>query len=268
MPRIPFALACCFGLLAHTLAQSAEPLAEKTWKVDGVERKALVHIPTKSSGPAPLVFVFHGHGGTAMNVARSFDIHTIWPEAIVVYPQGLNTPGQLTDSKGEKAGWQGNKGSQEDRDLKFFDAMLAGVKKDHSVDDKRIYSTGHSNGGGFTYLLWAQRGDVFAAVAPSAAGGRAAKDVKPLPAMHIGGEKDPLVVFATIQKPTMEAVKKINGCETEGKEWAKSGDLVGTQYASKTGTPFVALVSPTGTHAFPKEAPALIVKFFKEHAKE
>jgi len=268
MPRIPFALALCFGLFAHASARSAEPLAEKTWKVDGVERKALVHAPLQYSNTAPLVFVFHGHGGTAMNASRSFGIHTIWPEAVVVYPQGLNTPGKLTDPEGKKPGWQSNKGSQEDCDLKFFDTMLAGLKKDHKIDDKRIYSTGHSNGGGFTYLLWAQRHEVFAAMAPSAAAAGYAKDLKPLPAMHLSGEKDPLVVFAVMQKPTMEAVKKVNGCETEGKEWAKSGDLVGTQYASKTGTPFVALVSPTGTHTFSKEAPELIVKFFKEHAKK
>ena len=35
------------------------------------------------------------------------------------------------------------------------------------MDDKRIYATAHSNGGGFTYLLWAARGERFAAFAPS-----------------------------------------------------------------------------------------------------
>jgi polyhydroxybutyrate depolymerase len=247
---------------------AAEPPPEKTWTVEGTERKALVFAPAKSAGDMPLVFVFHGHGGTAANVARSFRIHSLWPEAVVVYPQGLNTPGQLTDPKGEKPGWQSAKGNQDDRDLKFFDAMLASLKKDHAIDAKRIYSTGHSNGGGFTYLLWANRHDTFAAAAPSAAAARYAKDLKPLPAMHIAGEKDPLVTFDRMQKPTMEAVKKANGCDAEGKEWAKSGDLAGMQFPSKGGTPFVALVSPTGTHTFPKEAPELIVKFFKEHAKK
>jgi polyhydroxybutyrate depolymerase len=258
-----FALGFAVILFEATSLLAAEPLVEKTWKVDDVERKAFVHVPAKSSVEAPLVFVFHGHGGTAMNAARTFHIHTNWPEAIVVYPQGLNTPGQLTDPKGEKPGWQGTKGNQDDRDLKFFDAMLEGLKKEHKVDAKRVYSTGHSNGGGFTYLLWANRHEAFAAVAPSAAAARYAKDLKPLPAMHLGGEKDPLVKFDLMQKPTMEAVKKANGCDADGKEWAKTGDLVGTQFPSKGGTPFVAAVSPTGTHAFPKEGPELIVKFFK-----
>ena len=58
----------------------------------------------------------------------------------------------------------------------------------------------------------------------------------------------------------MEAVRKVNGCDAEGKEWAKNCTL----YPSKTGTPFVSFIHP-GAHNFPAEAPALIVKFFKEH---
>jgi len=50
---------------------------------------------------------------------------------------------------------------------------------------------------------------------------------------------------------------------TKGQAWAKSGDLVGTLYPSKSGTPFVSVIYP-GTHTFPIEAPGLVVKFFKE----
>lgn len=32
-------------------------------------------------------------------------IQTLWPEAIVVYPQGLNSPGPV-DPPGNKPGWQ------------------------------------------------------------------------------------------------------------------------------------------------------------------
>jgi len=265
MSRILAAVIAILALLQPLGA--AEAPVEKTWTVDSVERKAFVRIPADNKADAPVVFVFHGHGGTAVNAVRSFHLHTLWPEAIVVYPQGLNTPGRLTDPEGKKTGWQHSKGDQADRDLKFFDAMLAGLKKDHKVDAKRIYSTGHSNGGGFTYLLWANRGDVFAAVAPSAAAAGYAKDLKPLPALHIGGEKDPLVTFA-MQKLTMDAVKKVNGCEAEGKEWAKAGGSVGLEFKSKNDTPFVSLIDPAGTHQFPSEAPDLIVKFFKEHAKK
>ena len=94
---------------------------------------------------------------------------------------------------------------------------------------------------------------------------RQSQNRKPLPALHVAGEKDESVSFEN-QKRTMAAVRRLNGCEAEGKPWAKAGTLVGTYYASKTGTPFVSIIHP-GTHKFPEQAPELIVKFFKENAK-
>ena len=258
---------CLLGVVALLAsagvgADTAAP-AEKEWKIDGVARKALVYAPAATTQAAPVVFAFHGHGGTMNNAAKSFSFHTIWPEAIVVYMQGLPTPGRLTDPEGKLPGWQMGVGSQGDRDLKFFDEVLATIKKDYKVDANRIFATGHSNGGGFTYLLWEARGDVFAAVAPSAAATAKILNFtgKPKPALHVAGEKDQLVKYEWQQR-VMEAVRKINGCDAQGTEWAKSGDLVGTIYPSKTGTPFVSLIFP-GTHTFPAKAPELIVKFFK-----
>ena len=112
-----------------------------------------------------------------------------------------------------------------------------------------------------------QRPDVFAAVAPSGAvANQVSKDLKPKPALHVAGESDPLVKYDW-QKRSMDVVKTLNGCDADGTSWAKSGTLVGTHYPSKIGTPLVTLIH-TGGHGFPSEAPELIVKFFKEHAKK
>ncbi|MCX7010405.1 MAG: dienelactone hydrolase family protein, partial [Kiritimatiellaeota bacterium] len=194
-------------------AETAAEPKETSFTVEGVQRTALIYAPaTATKEPTPVVFVFHGHGGAARQVARSIAMHRLWPEAIAVYMQGLNTPGRLTDPEGKKAGWQHKPGDQGDRDLKFFDAVLAQLKKDYRLDTKRIFSTGHSNGGGFTYLLWAMRDEVFAAVAPSgAAAPTLLGQLKPKPVLHVAGEKDPLVKFEW-QKATMDAVRKLNGC--------------------------------------------------------
>ncbi len=244
-------------------SRAAEPPRE--WVVDGVARQAVVVAPTAGKGPAPLVFFFHGHGGTAAHAARTYAFQAHWPEAVVVYPQGLNTPGKLTDPEGKKSGWQSTAGDQHDRDLKFFDAVLKSLTDEAKVDPKRVYATGHSNGGAFTYLLWAKRGEAFAAVAPSAAIPPPAevKNLKPKPALHVAGKTDPLVKWAW-QDKAMSAVRKLNGCDEEGKPWAKAGDLVGTEYPSGTGTPFVSLIAPGG-HTFAPEAAKLIVKFFQDH---
>lgn len=261
-----FAVIVFLLLRWSTAARAETPLAEKEWQIEGTARKALVAVPDAAPiDPAPLVFVFHGHGGSAQNAARAFAIHRLWPEAIVVYMQGLPTPGALTDPQGKLAGWQKTPGDQGDRDLKFFDAVLKSLREQYKVDERRIYCTGHSNGGAFTYLLWAERGEVFAAVAPSAAAYRGLRDLKPKPAMHVAGTSDPLVKFA-IQQRMMNAVRAIDGCAAEGKPWASAGALVGTVYPSERGTPFVSLISPGG-HVMPTEAPELIVRFFKEHAK-
>jgi polyhydroxybutyrate depolymerase len=242
---------------------AADRLSRREWTVEEASREALVSIPaTATTSPTPVVFAFHGHGGTMRNSARSFGYHRIWPEAIVVYMQGLNTPGRLTDPEGKLPGWQSAAGDQGDRDLKFFDAVLASLKHDYHVDERRIYATGHSNGGGFTYLLWAARGDVFAAMAPSsAAATRTIGDLKPKPVLHVAGEADPLVKYEW-QKATVAAIRKLNGCDEQGTAWEKWC----TVYPSSTGTPVVTYIHP-GNHTFSQEAPPTIVKFFKQHAK-
>ncbi len=249
-------------LIALSLVAADDP-ERVEWKVDDVAREALVCAPSKPGTDAPpAVFAFHGHGGTMKGAVRSFAIHEQWPEAVVVYMQGLPTPGRLTDPEGKKPGWQHGPGEQGDRDLKFFDAVLATLKEKNKIDPRRVYSTGHSNGGGFTYLLWATRPDVFAAIAPSAAAARNLKDAKPLPVLHVAGEKDPLVKFAW-QQQTIEGIRALNGCEAEGKEWAPGCTL----YPSSKDAPVVTFIHP-GDHSYPKRAPELIVRFFKEHARK
>jgi polyhydroxybutyrate depolymerase len=232
--------------------------------VDGAKRDALVFAPTKNTdGKVPLVFDFHGHGGTARNAARMHHIHETWPEALVVYMQGLHTPGKLSDPEGKRSGWQAGPGDQKDRDLHFFDTVLASMKKEYHVDENRIYATGHSNGGAFTYLLWSKRCDTFAAFAPvAAAAGIYFIDAKPKPLFHAASEKDPIVKYS-MQKRTLDRVKKLNGCDARGVDWAK-GCLY---YSSKIGTPVVVYLHDEG-HKYPKETPSLIVKFFQEQVKK
>ncbi len=252
------------ALLAVTCSElhAADSLTRREWQVDGVVREALVYVPPKAgTATTPVIFAFHGHGGTMNHAARTFGYHTLWPEALVVYMQGIKTPGILTDPEGKKSGWQSRLGDQGDRDLKFFDAVLMTLKQEYRVDEKQLYATGHSNGGGFTYLLWATRGGRFAAFAPAAAApaARNLPRLKPKPVLHVAGEKDALVKFAW-QQQTMNALRRLNECGV-GKPWAKHC----TVYESKLGAPVVTFIHPGG-HEFPAAAPALITKFLQEHA--
>ena len=112
--------------LLSVTALSLGEVTPETFTVDGVERQALVYSNSKpeSTASAPVVFVFHGHGGTAQYVARRFRIHELWPSAVVVYMQGIPGVKGITDSEGTLNGWQKAPGDVGDRDLKFFDAAL------------------------------------------------------------------------------------------------------------------------------------------------
>ncbi len=265
-PSFRSVLSFCLGVFLTT-ASAQEALQSRQWEVDGVTRHALLHLPvaTASSGqPSPVIFAWHGHGGTAQNAARSFHLHTLWPEAIVVYGQGLNTPGRLTDPEGKRPGWQSGIGVLGDRDLKFFDAMLASLKKDRRIDERRIYSTGHSNGGSFTFLLWAARGDVFAATAPSASvAGANVRQLKPKPVLHISGERDELVKYSW-QQANMAALQRLNQCAPKSQPWELDSNC--SFYPSAIACPVVTAIHPGG-HGYPAEAPEVIVKFFKAYPK-
>ncbi|NBO92634.1 MAG: esterase [Planctomycetia bacterium] len=251
-------------LLLVLSAVADEPTQVAEWTVGTVKREAVVIPPTKKTdGPVPVVFVFHGHGGS-MKKMEKLGFQKLWPEAVIVCPQGLPTVSGR-DPEGKRSGWQQKIGNNDDRDLKFVDAMLKTVRDKYKVDDGHVFATGHSNGGGFTYLLGAARSKQFAALAPSASGAsglRTVKDRKPLPVLHIAGEKDEIVPFANQQK-MVETIRKFNGCEADGKQWAKVGDLSGTIYPSNDGGPVVFVEHP-GTHKYPDNAPTLIVRFFKE----
>ena len=54
-------------------ASAADNLTRMEWKVDGVTREALVYAPaTAKTGPSPVVFAFHGHGGAMKQAATKF----------------------------------------------------------------------------------------------------------------------------------------------------------------------------------------------------
>jgi polyhydroxybutyrate depolymerase len=242
-------------------AAIAEDAKRQTFTVEGQTRSALVFdssAPVPKPG-APLVFVFHGHGGNSQASARKFHIHSQWPEAVVIYPQGLPAPGK-NDPEGLKNGWQKRVGELKDRDLKLFDVMLDWAKRQYKIDATRIYVAGHSNGGSMTYVLWKARSESIAAFAPCASAfGINAIGAKPKPAILLAGEQDAVVPFE-VQKWNLGVVLKLNQCELNG---SSSGKEI-TLYKSKVGADVAAYIYP-GTHALPDDTGAVITRFFKQH---
>ena len=230
----------------------------ETFKVDGLDRQALIYAPSKSVAHPPIVFAFHGHGGNMNYSARAYDLHSLWPEAVIVYMQGLPIKG-IYDAGGDKNGWQKMPGVEGDRDLHFFDTVYASARKEFDFDAKHVYAMGHSNGAAFTYLLWAERGDKLAAVAPVAAALQQRLRYGAIPVLAIAGDQDVVVPFA-IQKRNIERLKTQLGV---GSDVAPSTFGVGQVYKGSKADLGVYIYP--GPHNYPKEASKLIVDFFKAH---
>ncbi|MEO8256007.1 MAG: PHB depolymerase family esterase [Acidobacteriota bacterium] len=234
-----------------SFAQRAEV---KAWRLNGETRRAIVYAPSAktASGRAPLVLSFHGHGDNMQNFQHT-DLHRAWPEAIVVYFQGL-------PSRDGLAGWQVEKGQDDDRDLALVDAAITSLREEFKVDEARVYSTGFSNGANFTYLLWAERPGVFAAFAPVAARLRpSVKLMRPKPIVHIAGTGDAQIRYAD-QLAAIEAARRANGAT--GKGTGCGGGC--TIYDSPSGAPVMTWIHPGG-HEYPDSTSERIAKFFRQH---
>ena len=224
------------------------------WQVDGVTREAIVYAPASPPAEgAPLVLSFHGFGDNMQNFQYT-NIHVAWPEAIVVYFQGLERRRGLL-------GWQVEPGGNGDRDLKLVDVALRSLRETYRIDDDRIYATGYSNGGMFTYLLWAKRPDVFAAYAPVAARLRGSvRPEQPRPVLHVAGTRDRVVRFAD-QQAAIAVALEVNGVDA-----TTSCGAGCTLYGAGTAAPVMTWIH-AGAHVYPRGTSQRIVSFFRGQSR-
>ena len=265
-PLLVVAVLCVAALSARAQNPSAHRSEMLECTVRDSLRRALVFAPADmpSDRELPLVFVFHGRRGTIDRAMRKMYVHELWDEAIVVYPQGLWSPG---GKSGAGNGWIMPKEGNYGRDIEFFDALLDTLRHRFRIDERRIYCMGHSNGGGFVQGLWSVRGDVFAAVASVHSGtGRMSKRIldmrRPKPVFFAGGSSDEIVRYDRVLDAVYSAVE-LNGCKTKGRKMSEHVRL----FRSSDGNDVAAYLH-SGGHRFPEEALPHIVGFFRSHPRK
>ena len=131
---------------------------------NNVNREYLLHIPENydPNNSHPIVFNFHGYGGTATDHMYSADLRSIADTAgfILVYPQGLLLDGSPHWNIAENGG--DNKSNSDD--FGFVTSLINELQLEYNVDTNRIYACGYSNGAGFSFSV-ACHLDQFAAMA-------------------------------------------------------------------------------------------------------
>jgi polyhydroxybutyrate depolymerase len=190
----------------------AEPLEAgnytRTLQVGGRERSYIVHVPPKydPKHPSPVVLVLHGAWTNAnITVAYSGLSRTAdGKNFIAVYPNGT---GPRESTLFWNAGdWAKGRLRDPPDDVKFIGAVLDDLGTVATVDAKRVYATGISNGGMMCYKLAADMAERIAAIAPIS-GTLSFNDPQPkraVPVLHFHGTEDTLVPF---DGPKMAAEK-------------------------------------------------------------
>lgn len=250
---MPFVKRGMVSLIALLVVRG--PLISEEVKIDGVTRKFFVSKPVIAKD-APVVFVFHGHGGTGGYSAAKFAIEKSWPEAAVLYPTGLPTKIPMLDPKGLKNGWQLTPTSDGQRDLKFVDAMISYANKEGYSKSKR-YSMGHSNGSAFTWVLLSARNDQFRAYAGFNAGAAFAdRKFAPKPCFFSIGLKDEIINPRGINRFVSQVVSN-NNC---GEKVEQPNGI-----ALYPGANPVWVYEYDGGHKIPDKALELGIQFLKSN---
>jgi len=136
-----------------------------TIDVAGLKRYFVVRLPAAYDGrtAAPVVFAFHPFGMNAQYMQGRVPVGRMWPEAIAVFPEG-----SARDTSNIQPSWQGRPGELGDKDLKFFDAMLAWLDAHACADRARTFVLGYSNGAQFSNTLACERRSALAGAAIAA----------------------------------------------------------------------------------------------------
>lgn len=171
---------------------------EFSLRVDGLDRRVLVHVPAsyRSFVPHPIVFALHGGGGNADGSVEYFELNELADQEgfIAAYPEGTGRRvfGKLFGS------WNAGRCcapalDQGVDDVGYFEAVIELLDRNFNIDQDRVYVMGMSNGAQMSYRLACEIADKIAAIAASGSTGSYEPCIptRPVPVLHIQGRLDP-----------------------------------------------------------------------------
>ena len=164
------ALAIATVVAGALRAQVAPPRSgEQHIRVDGRERMYAVDLPPRyePSRRYPLILDFHGGGGSPSSARTQGGLTTLGAQvgAIVVYPAGsgrFRDDRLLTWNTETCCGYAQRAGIDEGH---FVRTLLDTLEASYSIDSRRVYAIGLSNGGMMAHLVGCRLSDRFAAIA-------------------------------------------------------------------------------------------------------
>ncbi|MBS3917791.1 MAG: phospholipase [Deltaproteobacteria bacterium] len=198
------AILFCLGLIVFSsVGNPQDSIAKDTLNssisLGGLERTYRIHLPSEHDRTkiAPLVFLFHGGGGTGQGMEKltqgGFNRLADREGFIIVYPDGIEK--HWNDGRGLQA-YRAHRENIDD--VGFISALIEHLIRTLNVDPNRIYVAGISNGGQFSQRLACELSDRIAAIGvvaiqlpenlPSSCAPK-----RPVSVLMMPGTEDPLV---------------------------------------------------------------------------
>lgn len=216
MRKILFSIAVLFALGTS----QAQTTVNGSFEHDGLTRTYSFYVPASYSPgtPVPLVIGLHGLSSSGSDFAQYRDFRPLADTAnfIMVHPDGSTLFGLRFWNYGNVLG------STVD-DIGFLEALIDTISASHSINPRRVYCTGMSNGSFMAYYMACQS-DRFAAI--GAVTGSMSVDMydacdptRPIPTLHIHGTDDGTNPYTgTSSMTAIEDVTRFwvnqNGCDT------------------------------------------------------
>ena len=160
-------------------------------------REYVSYIPNSYDGTSsiPLLFNFHGFGGSASEYLEYADMRSLAESDtfVLIYPQGSCLNGSSHWNPCPSGG--DNKSTADD--VGFVESILNEISSQYNIDPERIYATGYSNGGMMAYGLANYKSDLIAAVGSVSGAMLDCTETSshPMPIVHLHGTSDDVIPY-------------------------------------------------------------------------
>lgn len=277
----------CFGIILFTIfsltgcrQKDSIPIDnvfrfKETLTVDGLQRTYTLNLPPAyyTSSDFSLVIAMHGGGGNADQFETTSKLTEKANNAgfIVVYPEGVQSDGQLKARTWNAGGCCDYARDHNIDDVNFIRQLINHLASTYKINPKKVYATGHSNGGMLSYRLACEIPDKIAAIATSSCTmvvTQPCNPSRPVPVLHMHSVKDTNVPyqggigtgFSNMYFPPIDSVlnvwSAINACSNPAQvlvndnkykytKWSNCDDNVTIQY----------YLTQDGGHAWPGGLP-------------
>ncbi|MBZ5855562.1 alpha/beta hydrolase family esterase [Flavihumibacter profundi] len=172
---IPTLIALLVILCSTGCSKNGPAPAEKVYRfsesitVDGLTRTYTLNLPSNyyETDGFYLVIALHGGGGSGTQFETSSLLTNKANAAkfIVVYPDGVQSNGLLKARTWNAGGCCDYARDNNINDVKFISELIDTLVSKYKINPKKVYATGHSNGGMMSYRLACELSNKIAAIA-------------------------------------------------------------------------------------------------------